>query len=56
MRRRWAWITAIIFAVVSGIIAAIGGGPGITWAFYNGVPLILLLSPPMRAYVVARKH
>ena len=39
-----------------GVLAGVVDGPVIRWALNDLVPLLLLLSPPMRAYVAGRKY
>lgn len=50
MRRRWAWVTLLAFAVVWVILAGFSQGLDAIWGFDAALPLLLLISPPMRTY------
>lgn len=54
MRRRWAWLVSSAFAIATTIVELATRGPSVTWLAYGVVPLILLISPPMRRYIGER--
>lgn len=56
MRRRWAWIVALIFSVAAVILVVVKHGPGVAWLAYDVMPLLLLVSPSMRQYINGRKR